>query len=441
MKLMTKAVAVSAAVLLAGSLTACRGSDANTNTDASGIKTDFGVTTEPCPNAIDQTKGCIYLGTLSDLTVGPFKPLAIPITEAQKAFWDRVNKAGGIGGYEVDATTYVRDNKYDPQVTTQVYQEIKPKILAVAQTLGSPQTNAILADLKSSYIVAAPAAWTSGFAFDDIILESGANYCVEAMNATDFAKTTARPTIKSAMAVHYPGDYGDDAANGVKYAASKLGLTFSDVPTGSGADKQAGAISQILTEKPDYVFLSVGPTETAVIVGQVGAQAATSGYAPLFIGSSPTWNPALLASAAAPALQALYLQAGPWGPWDSDTPGHKAMREALGTPATINDGYTAGWVWSYPIKAALEKAVANKDLTRQGVFNAAKSLTSVDYEGMLPAGAGNFAGGAAGQVKSTLISKPDKDKPSGVTVIAEATVGPTAAGFTLTKPCFEGLSV
>ena len=62
----------------------------------------------------------------------------MPITDAQKAFWKRVNEQGGIGGYEIDVTTYVKDNKYNPQIHNQVYQEIKPNILALAQTLGSP---------------------------------------------------------------------------------------------------------------------------------------------------------------------------------------------------------------------------------------------------------------------------------------------------------------
>ena len=114
----------------------------------------------------------------------------MPITDAQKAFWKRVNKAGGIGGYEIDVTNYVRDNKYNPQTHNQVYQEIKGKVLALAQTLGSPTTAAILADLKASNIVAAPASWTSAYAFEDVILESGANYCVESMNALDYAKET-----------------------------------------------------------------------------------------------------------------------------------------------------------------------------------------------------------------------------------------------------------
>ena len=63
----------------------------------------------------------------------------------------------------------------------------------------------------------------------------------------------------------------------------------------------------------------------------------------------------------APALTALYMQSAPWGPYGTDTPGHKALRDTLGEAAfkaAPSDGYTAGWVWSYPMKAALEQVVA-----------------------------------------------------------------------------------
>ncbi len=115
------------------------------------------------------------------------------------------------------------------------------------------------------------------------------------------------------------------------------------------------------------------------------------------------------------------------------------MREALTpTPSPLSDGYTAGWVWSYPLKAALEKAAANKDLTRAGLLAAAKSLTSVDYEGMLPAGSGNYAGRSGqGRSASTVISKPDKTAPTGVTEVQKPTAGPTASGFNLTKACYK----
>jgi ABC-type branched-subunit amino acid transport system substrate-binding protein len=428
------AATAAAALMVVGALAACRGTDTPTTTNTAGMKTDIGVTAEPCPEAIDQTKGCIYLGTISDLTVGPFAPLAVPITKAQAAFWNRVNKAGGIGGYEIDVTKYVKDNKYNPQTHNEVYQEIKPNVLALAQTLGSPTTAAIIDDLKSSSIVAVPASWTSDWAFQDVILESGANYCVESMNAIDFAKSQ-NPALKNVMAVHYAGDYGDDAAAGAKYAAEKLGLTYTDVKTDPGADKQAAAIAAIVSGKPDLVILTTAPTEAATIVGTAVAQ----GFRGMVIGTSPTWNPALNGSPAAPALAAVYFQSGPWQSWGADTAGHKAMREALTpTPSPLSDGYTAGWVWSYPLKAALEKAAENKDLTRAGLLAAAKSLSSVDYEGMLPSGSGNYAAGPdKGQVRTSVISKPDKAAPTGITEVLKPTAGPTASGFNLTKACFK----
>lgn len=411
-------------------LTACRGGE--TTTDQSGIKTDVGVTKEACPEAIDKAKGCIYLGIISDLTEGPFKALAVPITDAQKAFWKRVNQSGGIGGYEVDVTKYVKDNKYNPQVHKEVYEQIKGNVLALAQTLGSPTTAAILPDLKASNIVAAPASWTSAWAFEDVIIESGANYCIESMNTLDYAVDKYK--TKSVMAVHYAGDYGDDAAAGAKIGAEKLGLTFSHLKTDAGADKQAGAIAEIVTKKPDLVILTTGPTETATIVGGAAAR----GFTGRFIGTSPTWNPGLNASPAAAALAALYEQSAPWNSWTTNSAGHEAMRKALPS-VTPNEGYTSGWVWSYPLKAALQKAAANKDLTRAGLLAAVRSLESVDYEGMLPAGAGNFKAGAPGQVKVTAFYKPDKAGATGVAQVKDLTVGPTASAYKLDGPCYSKL--
>jgi ABC-type branched-subunit amino acid transport system substrate-binding protein len=185
--------------------------------------------------------------------------------------------------------------------------------------------------------------------------------------------------------------------------------------------------------KPDLVILTNGPTDAAVIIGQAAAR----GFKGKFIGTGPTWNPGLLKSPAAAAIKALYLQSGPWAPFGANTPGHKAMREALGN-VQPNDGYTSGWVWSYPLKAALTKAAANKDLTRAGLLAAVKSLTSVDYEGMLPSGAGNYSGKANDAVfRQSYVAKPDDSAPSGVTVIQDLFTGPTAKDYQFDKPCYQ----
>jgi ABC-type branched-subunit amino acid transport system substrate-binding protein len=415
----------------------CRESDgdADESEPAGEVRTDTGITEEPCPNAVNEDHGCIYLGTLSDLTEGPFAALAVPITDAQKAFWTRVNEQGGIGDeYDVDVGEYTRDNKYNPEVHVQEYQDIKPNILALAQTLGTPMTLAGLPFYKQENVVGAPASWWSGWEFEDNILESGSNYCLESMNAIDYAVDELG--VESVMAVHYPGDYGGDAAAGAEIAANERGIEFiRAVETGPNAvvGSQEAAIDAIVQAQPDLVIVTTGPAEMAEIVGGSAARNFTG----KFIGTEPTWNQGLLETPAAEAIQALYLATFPWEPFDADTPGHEAMREALGD-VPPNEGYTSGWVWSYPLKAALDAAYANGDLTREGLVKAASELETVDYEGMLPEEAGRFSGDPNETVfRQHLIAQPDADAPSGVSVVEDFFVGPTAEAFEFTEPCAE----
>ncbi|HEV3504389.1 MAG TPA: ABC transporter substrate-binding protein, partial [Actinomycetes bacterium] len=353
--------------VLALLLTACQGGETGGGGQAAGVKTDIGVTTDPCPGG-NPDRDCIYLGVLSDLTEGPFRALAVPITEGQKAFWKRVNDQGGIGGrYDVDIATYTRDNKYNPQEHVAKYREIEPKILALGQTLGTPPTLAGLPLYKEADIIAAPASWWSGWEFEDVILESGYSYCTEAMNGLDWASEEfGKPD--TVMAVHYPGDYGGDSAAGVAEWAKANGVDFQaethavQTTPNAQAGNQDAAVERILRADPDVVMVATGPAEMAEIVGKAAAQ----GFKGRFIGSVPTYNPALLKSEAAPAIKALYHFVSPWSPWGSDTPAHQAMEEAAGGKAPANDGYTFGWIWSYPLKAVLERAVQNGDLTRAG---------------------------------------------------------------------------
>ena len=429
MKSRKSAVLLVALALLA---TGCRGGGEDDG--GSSAVSAPGVTDEACPDAVNADNGCIYLGTISDLTQGPFAPLGVPITEAQAAFWNRVNEDGGIGGYDIDVTTYVKDNLYNPQTHQQVYGEIEGDVLALAQTLGSPTTLAIIPDMDRDEMVGAPASWTSLWAFEDAILESGANYCVEGMNAVDYM--VAEEDISSVMAVGFPGDYGGDGAAGAEIAAEANGIDFTGVETAPGQEAQAGAISAIVKQKPGLVLLGTGPTETAVIVGQAAAQ----GFTGRFIGLGPTWNPALLETPAAPALEALYMQSGYWGPFGTDTPGHQAMRDALGDVAQPNDGYTAGWAWSYPLKAALEEWLeGDYDKDRGGLLEAVQSLETIDYEGMLPEEAGNRTGDPDETIfRESVLSEVDPSAPSGVAIVEDFGAGPTVSEHTFEGACFEG---
>jgi ABC-type branched-subunit amino acid transport system substrate-binding protein len=368
--------------------------------EASGegdVKTDVGVTSDPCPGSGHKDRGCIYLGTLSDLTEGPFAPLAVPITDAQEAFWKRVNANGGVGGeYDVDVAEYTRDNKYNPEEHVAKLREIEPDVLALAQSLGTPPTLAGLEIQKQGDVVAAPATWWSGWSFDDesLILESGQSYCTESMNGLD-------------------------------WAAEEFGKP-SKVLAAGNQDAVVGAIAKA---QPDVVFLATGPAEMAEIVGKTVA----GGFKGRFVGSVPTWNPAILKSKAAKAVEASYHYVAPWGPFGSDSAAHDAMAEATGGKPPANDGYTFGWIWSYPLKAVLEKALENGDLTRAGVREAVDKVT-VDYEGALPSR--KYSGNPNETVvREAVIVKPDPKAPVGASVLKDLFVGPTAERHDFTEAC------
>jgi len=109
------------------------------------------------------------------------------------------------------------------------------------------------------------------------------------------------------------------------------------------------------------------------------------------------------------------------------------MRAAFGATPPLNQGYAAGWVLQYPMKAALEAAAANGDLTRAGLRAVVDNL-EVDYEGILPA---TRMGGDPNEnvPRTAVISRVNPESPSGLeTIVANAT-GPTADAYAYTAAC------
>lgn len=398
------------------------------------IVTDVGVTEEPCPDAVNADNGCIYLGVISDLTEGPFAVFGQELTAGQTDFWNRVNEAGGVGGYDVDITEYTRDAKYNPQEHSQAYREIEPEVLALAQTLGTVNTQGILADMDADNVIGAPATWWSGWSFDEEdngrIVESGASYCVQAIGGLDWLADN-REAPASVIAVGFPGDFGGDAAGGFEIWAEENGAEFAGfVETGPNAavGNQDAAVQQVVGSGADVVVLAAGPGEVAEIVGK----SAAGGFTGTFLGLAPTWNPVLLGTESAPALEALFLHVGTHETYGSDTPAHAAMQEAKGDEVPANDAYTFGWVWQYPLQAVLEAAAENGDLTREGLVSVIDGL-EVDFEGALPPAT---LGGDPD--RSVTVSQVDAEAALGITTLEAGYVGPTAESFDYAGPCFAG---
>lgn len=395
-----------------------------------------GVTAQPCPNAVDKSRGCIYLGVLSDLEGGPFAALGKELHEGQLAFWRQVNEAGGIGGkYEVDIATNTKNTAYNPQKHAEGYQQVEPNVLALAMSLGTVNTQAVLDRMDAANLVALAGTLWSGWQFQDadkgLLLESSYSYCSEAIIGLDWV---AQNKIKPGklVTVTYKGDYGGDYATGAKKWAEANGGTVTEIQTGPNAQvgNQDGPVGQLVAAAPDVVLLATGPAEAGEIIGK----AAAAGYRGRFLGSGPTWNAGLLKSPAAPAITALYNWTAPVDSWDGPSAGAKKVREAA-TKEPSTQGFATGYLFSYSMKALLIKAQAEGKLTRKGLRDSVAGL-QVNYDGGMPEH--TFGAPTPDLSKHRAqVSMPEAGAPLGTKTIAPNYHGPTQDRVALKEPCVK----
>ncbi|MBF6215119.1 ABC transporter substrate-binding protein [Nocardia puris] len=393
-----------------------------------------GVTAEPCPAAIDPDKGCVYLGVLSDLVDGPFSPLGKAVQDGQAAFWNAVNKAGGIGGYEIDVTTYARDTFYDPHRHGEQFRDIEPHVLALAMSLGTAQTLSVLPEMDAADVVTGAGTLWSGWQYREtdrnLVLDSSYSYCTEAILGLDwFAQNKTNPGKLAVIA--FRGNYGGDYANGaLRWASDNGAVVTARVDTGPNAEvgNQDGPVAEIMADPPDVVLLATGPAETAEIVAKLVAR----GYEGRFLGSTPTWNGALLKTAVGPSLAELYNYTSPYDLWDGASEGARNARAAA-PQVPANWGYNLGYAVSFPMKALLTRASSMGMLTRKGLREALDGL-SVDSEGMTAVH--NYgADGPDFAAQRAFIGAPDASSPLGSRTVTADYHGPTLDRITLHGPC------
>lgn len=401
---------------------------------------------------VDAENKVIKLGLLADLT-GLFAALVNDITDAQKVYWDNVNDAGGLAdGWTVELV--IEDTNYNVEQHMEKYEVLRNEVVAISQSTGSPTSVTMLPEAIGDDLLFIPLSWYSGWGipeFDQgVALEQNTNYCIESMNLVHFIQEQGGQTIALAT---FPGDYGQDAAAGVKLAAEHYGMEIvydGEAAVIPGQD-QTAVIQGIVGSGADWTFLTTNPSIGAEIL----AGAVQSGYTGMFTGSVPTYDFRLLDSAAGPLYDAVFYQSGYNVGWGTDTPGNNEMMAAMSEAfpdRRPSDAFITGWNESITMRAVLEAAIASGDLTRAGVVAAAATVEGVDFGGAAPnqgyAGAPNdyvmrelavfnpdlATYTAAGGAEQTLAQE---GATTGSLLEKDFFVGDAAAGFEFTAPCFE----
>jgi ABC-type branched-subunit amino acid transport system substrate-binding protein len=350
--------------------------DTGGEVDPASIATDYGVT--------DTT---IRIGLNADLS-GIFAPLVTQIVAGQQAYWDIVNENGGIAGRQIEMV--IIDNAYDVPTHLANYEEFAAEddsgVVMFSQSTGSPHTTATADFLVEDDLVAIPLSWYSGWADPALgqnVMELYTNYCIESMNGVEYLAGANDATTIGI--VSFPGEYGQDGAQGAKIAAEALGLEVVYDGEGAavpGAD-QTPVITELVAADPDIVWATLNPGTLTEILGGAYGQ----GLRAQWSGNSPTWNYQLLATDIGPIADEVYTHSTYTALWESnDTPGMTAMVDGMRAQqpdAPVSDTYIVSWTEGIATQAVLEQAAANGDMTRAGVV-AAFNEVAVDFMGLAP---------------------------------------------------------
>ncbi len=342
------------------------------------IAHDFGV---------DPDTMTIRVGVNTDLS-GIFAPLTTKITDGHLVYWEWINDNGGIQGWTIEPV--VHDNAYNVPTHLENYEvmagEGDDSVVMFSTSTGSPHTASTAQSLIEDNIAAIPLSWYSGWADPAIgknVFEVQTNYCIEAMNGATYMSETYGNNVAIAS---FPGDYGEDGAEGVKVAAEALGLNI--VFDGQAQVIPGGDLTPVITgiaeSGADFVWLTTNPTTTATLMGG----AAQAGFTGQWSGNSPSWNPALLGIEGFRELaDAVYTHSTYTVLWDvgeADGMGEMiaAMRQYR-PDAPFDDVYIISFIEGYVATQILDRAISNGNLTRAGVLAAANSVTA-DLKGLAP---------------------------------------------------------
>jgi ABC-type branched-subunit amino acid transport system substrate-binding protein len=358
------------------------------------------------------TKSAITLGVLTDQT-GPFAAASEGIAQGRQLFWIAKNAQGGVCNRTVKFS--IQDHAYNAQNATSLYEQQQPKVLAFEELLGSPMIAALLPSIQTDQVLTMAVSFSSNVLDNPYVVVTGATYDIEMINAVkwllDSGKVKAGDTIGH---IYLEGDYGENALAGTTKAAAKFGLDVAKQQIQPTAQDLTAQVTALDEAGAKVVLLTTTPPQAASAVGV----AAASGTKQFFVGSNPSYSPALMRTEAANALQKTYVVVQSYSPFSSTDPGPTTVRDEFNasfpnaTPsAFVNYGYAQGELMA----EVLETACASKDLTRKGLLKAFRSITAFDSKGLVAPM--DFSRPGQPPAREVMVLQPDPAVDGTLTVV------------------------
>jgi ABC-type branched-subunit amino acid transport system substrate-binding protein len=388
------------------------------------------------PESTDGFDGeTISVGALTP-TTGLVAIIGEPLTAGNQAYVDYVNEElGGIAG-EYQLELLVEDSAYDPSTAASAYAGMRDEVVMFMQLLGTPITDALLADLIDDDVVAAPATLDSKWVREPNLLPILGPYQIQAINGIDWYYTEEGDEDDVLCTLASDDEYGDTGVEGVRFAADNLGIDIAveaTFPAPSAERPEQDFVAQtgeLEGADCDVVFFVAVASDTGAFST---ALEENPGYNPTVIGQSPSW---LTTFAASEYMQEnFYLAAeGPeYG--DESVPGAVELVRLQETYAPdIGPDHPGGIYFTFGVNQAravvqvLETAVERGDLSREGILRAMEEVGTLTFDGL----AGDYEYGPADErvpPTTSSIFRPNPDVGNGLELVAQDYQADYAADF------------
>ncbi len=403
------ALAVSVALVIAG----CGGDDDDAaEASADGVKTGPGVTADT-----------ITLGRLTDAT-GPFKNLSLNLQAGETLWLDEVNAAGGVCGRQIKIDS--RDHGYKADQATILFPDLEPEVAGMVEVLGSPVIAALKADFAEKQITSSALAFSSQLLDQEYVVVPSATYDVEFINALSYLLDEGLIKAGDKIAdIYIDGEAGQNGLAGAKYVAEKHDLQVVERKVTATDTDMTNIVTGLRGEKVKAIFMTTSGAQTASVAA---ANQALRLDVPM-VASSPSFDPALLDTPAAGALDGNLYIATSSVPYSSDVPKAKEIAtkfEAANTgkpSAAVQFGYALGMVW----QQILEQACTAKDLSRAGILAAKNASATVDLKGLVSDL--DFSKPGSPATREVYVARVDKSEKGGLKQVKALSVAPDAKTY------------
>jgi ABC-type branched-subunit amino acid transport system substrate-binding protein len=372
------------------------------------------------------TADAIKLGVLTDRT-GPFAGAGKAIELGRSLYWDAQNAQGGVCNRKVEFT--VKDHAYKTDQAVTTYAQIKDNVLALDELLGSPEIAALSDTLKEDQMPTLAVSWSSSLLRNPYIILSGTTYDLEMINGINWLMQHKGLAKGDKVGhIYLEGDFGGNALSGSKAAAAEYGLTIVENKVKVTDTDLTAQVTALHNQGVKFVLLASSSAQTASAVSIAEA----NGFDMTFLGSNPTFSPALLAGPAKTAMEKRYFAVVSTAPFGSTSAGPTKLRndfmakfpdQAKSAGTFVVYGYGQGII----MRTILEAACKSGALTHAGVQKAFQSLTTVPTDGLLA----TLDYSKPGQIpaRQVYVAKPDATVPGGLAQVQDLFAAPYAETY------------